>query len=106
MEQISIFDFIDKSQYLSDSERVFETILERGSNIEGSIYRIKEYVNHPLNEFVVFLKHEFGIGGSFYTGYATWWDANGIKAGTDFNNMRLFSWDTVAKAFKNKYGGE
>ena len=106
MDQISIFDFIDESRYLSDSERVFEDVLKRGSNIEGSLSRIKRCINLPLNEFAAFLRHEFNVGGTSYKGYVALWDGKGLKAGTDFDNMKSYTWIDVAKAFKRKYGGE
>jgi len=101
MNQISIFDFIDDC--LTDDERIFRDVIERGSNISGSLKRIAENVHEP--NFTEFIKNEFGIGGRSYSGHHELWDSKGLRCGVDLKRMRLYSWKTVAEAFAKKYGG-
>ena len=103
MNQISIFDFIDETECLTKEEKIFRSIIDRGSNIRDSIKRIKRNIQLPMDEFIKFLIKEFGIGGTVYTGYYTLWDSKGLKCGTEWSKMKLYSWETVAKAFKGKY---
>lgn len=105
MNQISIFDFIDEAECLTEEEKIFRSIIERGSNIRDSIKRIKQNIWKPMDEFIPFLIKEFGIGGTIHTGYYALWDSKGLKCGTEWSKMKLYSWANVAKAFKDKYHG-
>ena len=103
MEQISIFDFLDESEYLTEEEKIFNAVIDHGSNIEGSLKRIKRNINLPMREFIVFLIKEFGMGGVGYTGFHADWDSKGLQCGVEYSKMKMYSWETVAKAFKDKY---
>ena len=91
MNQISIFDFIDEKEYLSPDEKIFADVLERGSNIEDSIERIKANIHLPMDDFILFLKKEFGICGTCWTGYHTWWDQKGLQVGAEWGKMKLYT---------------
>lgn len=105
MTQISIFDFLDETEYLSDEERIFRSIIDHGSVTQDSIKRIKNNIKLPPTEFTRFLIKEFGIGGFGWKGCHAFWDAKGLKCGAEWSKMKLYSWDAVAKAFKDKYEG-
>lgn len=103
MNQISMFELIDCSDCMTDNEKILDSIVCRGANIEGSLDRIKDAMSMPINDFVSFLKHEFGIGGFCHTGEHALWDGSGIKIGVDFDHMVKYTWPAVANAFIAKY---
>lgn len=111
-EQISLFGDVQTEKSVEDNSTDFfipqniinDTIIQ-GSGFENGKFRIyqKYQQNVSVQEFAVFLKNEYGIGGSTHAGghegYNTWHDAKGLQIQQGYGDgvpQVLLKWDKVA----------
>ena len=96
----------EKSSAFSFSQEIIDAVLTRGSNVEESKFRIYEQFQKSLSakENVVFLKDEYGWGGSYPvivgTGIDEQHDGKGItltKKGAEQAPSITLNWNRVEK---------
>ena len=100
----------EKSSAFAISQEDIDTILQKGSNIEDSKYRIYRQFQKQENgkSNIAFLKNEYGTSGSHATfsdgtaGYA-WFDGKGIsidRHGISTEHDLILSWSKVEKRLR------
>lgn len=90
-------DFVPtRPSFITQDE--IDKLLSRGSNVSEGKMRIYSYFmqGHNVKERADFLKHEYGDGGSGYTGYNENHDSKGIKFTREDEVSGYAGYDTVS----------
>ena len=96
--QISMFESIDAESLLPIDKQKFRRALRRGSNFTEGKKRIKENaVKLNKQDFIDFLKKEYGIGGfSFENGFIDFNGKGFVISEERFTKETKYSWTQVA----------
>lgn len=95
--QMSLFD-IEEETYSEDS--FVKDCLRKGSGFCDGKYRINHYVtqNKKMDKFPLWLKQEYGLGGSFCREEDILYDSKGWQCKNDKYGYKVFlSWEQVAQ---------
>lgn len=87
--------------YISDDE--ITHLIHGGANVQDSKFRVNDFfkANKDIKDRLTFLKKEYGIGGSSYSGFTEMHDGKGISYERKYHNGEKekihLKWNEVAK---------